>query len=387
MKRVEDKFKIGISFQGFCEWQGGIDFCMNFLRVLDNEDVKVYCFVPYEIIPSDLKRKASLGIGIIKNNVKAKVVYYKANQLKYILKQHNIDIIFPLMGSRDYIKNMTCVGYIADLQHKKLPQYFSRQEIFRRDKEYTSILNIYEYVLVNSKSVKRDIEDFYNPYKAKIIELPCVSIASKNHTSSFVDFIIVKKKYKLPKKYFLISNQFWLHKNHDLAFEAFEQFYNSGNTDVHLVCTGKMEDYRDSQYISRLLNSIEKKKCKNNILLLGLIPKKEQLVIMRNAIALIQPTKFEGGPGGGAVYDAMAMQLPCIVSNIDINLELPKSERIQYFNTESSEDLAKKMKRILECDFAKKGNVDIIRVQKENKKKYGEYLIDMFNQLLEGKNE
>jgi glycosyltransferase involved in cell wall biosynthesis len=36
----------------------------------------------------------------------------------------------------------------------------------------------------------------------------------------------------------------------------------------------------------------------------------------------VQPTRFEGAPGGGAVYDAAAIGQRCVVSDIPVNREL-----------------------------------------------------------------
>ena len=378
----ERELRIGISLQGFCGWQGGIDFCMNFIRVLKDKNTKVYCFIPYCVTQGDWKQKIILGLEVIRNNKNVKIIYYESAQLAYVLKKYSIDIAFPLFGSSDYIKDIPCMGYIADLQHKRLVKYFSKQEIARRDREYTSILNKYKYVLVNSQSVKKDLERYYAPYKAQIVVLPCISIASGNHIPKMKLDYCLRKKYNLPQKYFMISNQFWLHKNHMLAFEAFDQFYKSGHQDIYLICTGKMEDNRDKQYISRLLKYKNQLSCKDNILLLGLIPKKDQLGIMRNAIALVQPTQFEGGPGGGSVYDAMAMQVPCIVSDIEINRELPKSKRIHYFDVESLDDLALKMEMILKEEHKKKSWKVLKQIRDKNLHRYKKILMLIIRKIM-----
>lgn len=49
---------------------------------------------------------------------------------------------------------------------------------------------------------------------------------------------------------------------------------------------------------------------------LTLILKLEQIEIMKDALGIIQTSLFEGGPGGGCVLDAISLETPSIVSNI-----------------------------------------------------------------------
>ncbi len=66
---------------------------------------------------------------------------------------------------------------------------------------------------------------------------------------------------------------------------------------------------------------------------------------MRGSVALIQPTMFEGGPGGGAVYDAVAMGVPCVVSDIPVNLEIDEPD-VHFFNSRDSASLRQVMSQI-----------------------------------------
>ena len=80
------------------------------------------------------------------------------------------------------------------------------------------------------------------------------------------------------------------------------------------------------------------------------------MVIMQNSIAVIQPTLFEGGPGGGAAYDSFATNTPLIVSDIAVNLELKDDyPEILYFKAKSSNDLAQEMTLSLEIQKKHKG--------------------------------
>ena len=84
-------------------------------------------------------------------------------------------------------------------------------------------------------------------------------------------------------------------------------------------------------YSSATSASFEKAGIKDRVQILGLIPKRDQIELLKHSCALIQPTLFEGGPGGGAVYEAFSLRVPAIVSDIPINRELPADDLHHFF--------------------------------------------------------
>jgi glycosyltransferase involved in cell wall biosynthesis len=60
---------------------------------------------------------------------------------------------------------------------------------------------------------------------------------------------------------------------------------------------------------------------------------------MRRAIAVVQPTLFEGGPGGGSAYDSVALGLPLILSDISVNKEVISDHSVTYFDPFSVDSL------------------------------------------------
>jgi glycosyltransferase involved in cell wall biosynthesis len=114
------------------------------------------------------------------------------------------------------------------------------------------------------------------------------------------------------------------------------------------VCTGSTTDYRQPEYFPQLEKRIAELGLQQRIMILGRIPKLDQIQIMRNAVAVIQPTLFEGGPGGGSAYDAICTGTPVILSDIAINREVDvEAGTVRFFRTASAEDLAEKMSDVL----------------------------------------
>jgi glycosyltransferase involved in cell wall biosynthesis len=159
-------------------------------------------------------------------------------------------------------------------------------------------------------------------------------------------------------KYFIVSNQFWLHKNHKIVFRAFSIFLKK-NPRIILICTGSTLDHRNKYYFGEVLELIKSLNIERSIKILNYIKKNEQIALMKKSIAVIQPTSFEGGPGGGSVKDAMALGVPTIISDISVNKEI-KYKKNFFFKNNDFFDLSLKMENILKYKFQILNNKKII---------------------------
>jgi hypothetical protein len=72
-----------------------------------------------------------------------------------------------------------------------------------------------------------------------------------------------------------------------------------------VVFTGDFYDYRYPGHFHGLVEHAKELGVIQDCHFLGLVPKLEQIGLMRSAMALIQPTPFEGSPGGLAAHDAV----------------------------------------------------------------------------------
>ena len=254
-----------------------------------------------------------------------------------IIKKINPDIIYPCLYPLAEFKNKN-IGYIFDLQHEYFSNFFTKNDI---NKKRSDILNVYNYskiIIVNSKHTRETLLKKYknNFSNKKIYSIPFYPSVP----DIFFDWNLdLKKKYKIKNEYFMICNQFWKHKNHKFAIKAFIKYCLLGGTH-DLVMSGKLEDRRFPNYSSEIKSIIYNSNFNDRIKILGLIEKKNQISLLRNAKALIQPTLFEGGPGGGSVNEAVALDVPVIASNISINLEI-KSKNIEFFNPFNINELVK----------------------------------------------
>ena len=391
--------RIAISATEFIYWGGGVDLIRLITKGLssqiDTHNLELFLVVERKPINKLLLEKAYTIKNFIFNvlnikktnypkpllnsrkqitqaftgiNSKIKIVF--CTNLNKFLKNHNIDVILPFSQVPENIE-IPWIGYIYDFQHEYLPKFFTNNEIDGRRKLFHKMLNSAKTVIVNSKAVKKDIEKFYKNYRAEIVSLPLAPYPLKEWLKTHE-----LKKYNLPDKFFLISNQFWIHKSHMTAFEALKRLLGKPDiNNIHIVCTGKEEEFRDPNYIPRLKEYLSVNHITKYVHFLGYIPKNDQIEIMKRSIAVIQTTLFEGGPGGGAVYDAIAINKPAIVSDIAINKEI-KENNIIFFKAGSSIELSEKMYELVKNPTLYKINPkELLKKGAERTKKLGETLM------------
>jgi len=296
-----------------------------------------------------------------------------------VYNQRKPSLILPLLQS---LKNKKCksIGYIYDLQHLDLPSLFTKKERRDRSKNFLETLKKNEKVFVNSSYVEKGVITQLNASKNKIVKIPFnpfIVDEIKNLNSH------VRKKYAIKKNYFIICNRFWKHKNHSVAFKAFSKFLEY-NHNYQLVCTGDKSDTRHPNYYNELINKHLNLINKGDIRILGMIPREDQLNLLLNSKAVIQPTLYEGGPGGFSSYEAIAYQKKLILSNIPINKEINYKKTL-FFNPLSSKNLLLKLKFINSKKKINENKKKIIKLSNYNKKKLGKSLFKIINQIINDK--
>lgn len=301
-------------------------------------------FVPGRKLIRDLK----------KINKKIHVVFYLDtgdDALAETLQQIKADVVLPVMWSLGPNFPTPWIGALYDFQYKYYPEFFPGSNLEQRDQQTRAMFKNASVIITNSKNTKNDVYKFFPVPHSTILPLP---VAAHPEYKNFRYPCVAK--YNLPSKFFLISNQFWIHKSHITAFEALKIIHEQATyKDIHIICTGITHDSRFPEYFAALQNKIKALSLENHIIFLGRIPKNHHIAIMQKAIAVIQPTLFEGGPGGGSAQHAIAINTPVILSDIPVNLELQhEAPNIFYFKAKCSESLAEKMVELLRKPHIKK---------------------------------
>lgn len=249
-----------------------------------------------------------------------------------------LDVLLPSHAVLPRGLRCPWIGYLYDFQHRRLPDLFTPRERGHRDRRFAAMMARADAIVVNSRDTAAEGRLAYPAQAAKLRALP-FNACPREQWLDDTAAPRVEPRFSRGLPYFMVSNQFWVHKDHPTAFKAFARLI-AHDPAVQLVCTGDTSDYRRPAYFAELRRLLDELGVADRVSITGLLPKPEQIALLRNCVALVQPTLCEGGPGGGAVYDAVALGVRSIVSNIPINRELNAEPTVTFFPTGDAEALA-----------------------------------------------
>ncbi len=343
---------------GFLESQGTKEFIRNCFFTVNKYWRKLGLSSAPELIFIEELNYFNTMKKIIKNELKSKNRYennqfFKENKIKsikffeyYKLKQNNENIFVGNISIPKFI--FTDIGYIFDCQHLYLKSNFNFFQRIYRTSIFLFTLILSRRILVNSRSVKNDLKRFY-PFinSHKIIDLPFMPIIKNKKYNT--NLLMQRYNYhflKDSKKFLLISNRWWNHKNHLIVIKAFNDMkvYLEKHSDVEnyfLVITGSIQGNKGrSDIADSAINYIKKNNLEKNILVLDHVPDDFHNLLVTKCLGIIQPSIFEGGPGGFSAWEAIGMNKPLALSNIEINYELKDyAQEMVYFNPNSKEQI------------------------------------------------
>ena len=163
---------------------------------------------------------------------------------------------------------------------------------------------------------------------------------------------VLKDKYAIDKDlpYFFSPNQFWKHKNHIVILKALKNIKEEFDFEFQVLFSGKEYDHRNPTYFDELKEYVDKNNLQDTVKFLGFIDRGEQLCFMKNALAVIQPSLFEGW--SSVVEDAKAMNQNLIVSALKVHKE-QLGNQAYYFNPNDEKELIKQMILFIENEIKK----------------------------------
>jgi glycosyltransferase involved in cell wall biosynthesis len=151
---------------------------------------------------------------------------------------------------------------------------------------------------------------------------------------------MVIPEYQLPQRFFYLPNQFWKHKNHMVVIEALGLLKRQA-CEVVVAVTGNPLDPRHPEYFGHLNTRVESLGLQNNFRILGLVPRRHVISLMRVCTALINPSHFEGW--SSTVEEAKTLGVPMLLSDIAVHREQMGEEAI-YFDPDDASALATKLR-------------------------------------------
>jgi glycosyltransferase involved in cell wall biosynthesis len=338
------KIIIGIPFTYSTDWIGGVYYIYNTVNALtkfnkcniniefliDNDNDIIY--LEQNIIYS------KWGYRFNKSNTISKFekLLYKLFKIKpSVFKGLDFLYLFNKKSCYNCFSSKRIVYWIGDLQNYYFPEYFDVTSLQKRIQYQNFLADSKNLIVATSNAMKSEFNQIYPNTKANI-KVVQFSITANEIDNLLDDKKCVLEKYKIHGKYYYTPNQFWAHKNHLLLIESFKYVVEIFK-DARLIFTGKENDSRNPDFFNSVKNRVNELNLQENISFLGFIPRMDQLLLIQNAHAIVQPSLYEGW--STVIEDAKVLGKKVIASNLIVHIEQLGNHGV-YFNSHDSVELS-----------------------------------------------
>jgi glycosyltransferase involved in cell wall biosynthesis len=206
------------------------------------------------------------------------------------------------------------VQWIPDFQEHRFPDFFDPAERRSRQRRNADWFAKHQHVMVSSEDVAADLRRFYPKTSARVHVLRFASFTPPAPGDEEV--MALRQQYGLPERYYICSNQFWRHKNHEVVLKALAR---TGPRTPPVAFTGREDDHRDPGYAPWVRALASALGLGDRARFLGFLPRSDQLGLMSGAIAVVQPSLCEGW--STVIEDAKALGRPVLASDIAVHRE------------------------------------------------------------------
>lgn len=233
--------------------------------------------------------------------------------------------------------------WICDFQYLHFPDAASRQEITSRKLDFANIARNAAHIVLSSEHGQNDCHRAFPHSRGRTSVFKFRVFSDPSWLSCEPTECV--RLYHLPERFVLISNWMAPTKNHAVVLEALARIPIDRRKAIHVVSTGQIYDARNPGFYNDFLNNMNRLGVRENVTLTGVIPKADQIQLLRAALAYLQPSLFEGWNTG--VEEAHLLGKPILLSDIPVHREQspPKS---RFFDPRRPEELA----TLLEETFA-----------------------------------
>ncbi len=324
-------------------WNGGTYYIINLIEQIKKASKKYETIILVGTNIDDKSLKVFKKTKILKSRLfnnnfftrwinKLLILIFKKNfLLENFLLKNNINLLshFLATGSKSKIKS---TFWIPDFQEISNLKYISLLKKFLRRLNYFYNLVNVEKIILSSETVKKDYNKLFPKFKDKSLVLkPFFNTPQKIKNKGIL------KKYNINKKFFLLPNQYWKHKNHFLILNALNKIKKK-NKDIQIISTGYFKDHRYPEYTNTILEFIEKNSLSKNYKILGMIPYEDLMDLMQLSIAVINPSKSEGW--SSTVEQAKSKGKLVLLSNLKVHKE-QNPNRAFYFKVNDKNKISK----------------------------------------------
>jgi glycosyltransferase involved in cell wall biosynthesis len=389
--------KVAFWFDAPIEYSGGINYIKNLLYALslvNDGTVQPYVFFPNNI-PQSVVAEFSPYATVVRTKLLERgtpkwfihrVLYKLFGTMAMatsLLKSHGISIVSHVWFVYKGNKPFHIISWIPDFQYLHLPELFPQLDPTTETARNREIIAQSDMNVLSSYCALEDFKQVSPPECiGKTAVLQFVSQPRNAARTQDISRQAVETKFGFSGKFFFLPNQFWAHKNHMVVGRAVKLLKDRG-VNVLVLCTGNLIDfrYKDTPYVDRIKEYVATNGLEQNIRILGLIDYDEVLFLMRNSIAVLNPSKFEGW--SSSVEEAKSVGKKIILSRINVHVEQVPA-RGEYFDPDDADTLAAIMEKVWVSDDGL-SSADAERIALENLHQrtvaYGNAYLDILHQV------
>jgi glycosyltransferase involved in cell wall biosynthesis len=294
-----------------------------------------------------------------------------------VAELHRVDLWVGAFGFEGLGPQRPLLVYYPDFQHRHCKEFFDQQEFDDRERQWSYVLKRANGIVFISEATAADAR-LSGPVGGNVFVCGDRPVVRPEDLTLSPDEI--RTKYRLPKRFFLVSNQFWVHKNHSLVIRALSALLGHGQTPPVVAFTGQPYDYRRPAAFNSILQQIQTDGLHDYCRLLGMLPRNEQIALIRAANAVIQPSRFEGRGNISEEVCLLGTQLLCSDLPVHRELNLPNAV---FFPVDGDAELASLLGR----DYPKPDkSTDLILQESRNMSaEYGESFMKICERVLANK--
>ncbi len=176
----------------------------------------------------------------------SRVINHK-NWIEKRMNDSDVDYIFIQRRSweTDLLSNSKKIFWIPDCQELMMPELFFKRELEGRKHVYNEIITAKSKILFSSNAALNDFKSFY-PQASNAMFVVNFAVVHPNFEDISIDEL--KVKYNISGNYFIVPNQFWVHKNHKVVLDAALELRKT-QANFKIIFTGKENDFRAPELI------------------------------------------------------------------------------------------------------------------------------------------
>ena len=351
--------RIAFWFDAPIGYSGGLNYIGNLLHalsVVNRADVQPHVFFATDVPEAIIKRFERHATVVRTSILQRKTLPWLVHKLLYkifgsmamvnaLLKRHRIELLShawtPYLGKRP----IKVISWIPDFQYLHLPAMFPNLDADKESRINRQIATRADAVVVSSAHALGDLLSLLPREQLPPVEI--LRFVSQPFTAPdrpLPELGQLEAKYKFAGRFFLLPNQFWAHKNHEVVLRALAEAKREG-VSMTVLMTGNTKDYRLSgtPYVDGLNAFAREHGIEDEARILGMIDYDELLALMRHCVGFINPSRFEGW--SSSVEEAKSVGKPILMSRIPVHVE-QAPEYGAYFDCDDATTLKQQMRAL-----------------------------------------